>query len=315
MTDKKTISINPELFKISNNKTKRQKTIIPTISSSLKNKFLKKVANSKNDKLKNKKLFVQDPLENNEFEKSIQYISDLIHDEKKENLYNKSIKQPTEQPIIPVMTELSMELQEEIIPEPISNSTISLNYKIDNEVGYGCLKNGLKPNYRTWIKTKKNNCLEENTKPIKQTFIQNNPTSLQEIPIQEIPLQEIPLQEIPIHKKQIIQKEVVSIPKEQTIKKTIKKTYTLGKSKMYRKIGLLLKNKTIKQKVLDAQKELKKTDIKSIKKYLVDKGLIKIGSNAPVDVLKELYENAKLTGEVNNSNKETLLYNFINEKE
>jgi hypothetical protein len=305
MTDKKTISINPELFKISNNKTKKQKTTIPTISSSLKNKFLKKVANSKNEKLKNKKLFVQDPLENNEFEKSIQFISDLIHDEKKENLYNKSIKQPTEQPIIPVMTELSMELQEEIIPEPISNSTISLNYKIDNEVGYGCLKNGLKPNYRTWIKTKKNNCLEENTKPIKQTFIQNTPSLLEEIP----------LQELPIHKKQIIQKEVVSIPKEQTIKKTIKKTYTLGKSKMYRKIGLLLKNKTIKQKVLDAQKELKKTDIKSIKKYLVDKGLIKIGSNAPVDVLKELYENAKLTGEVNNSNKETLLYNFINEKE
>ena len=310
MTDKKTISINPELFKISNNKTKKQKTTIPTISSSLKNKFLKKVANSKNEKLKNKKLFVQDPLENNEFEKSIQYISHLIHDEKKENLYNKSIKQPTEQPIIPVMTELSMELQEEIIPEPVSNSTISLNYKIDNEVGYGCLKNGLKPNYRTWIKTKKNNCLEENTKPIKQTFIQNTPSLLEEIPIQEIPLQQIP-----IHKKQNIQKEVVSIPTEQTIKKTIKKTYTLGKSKMYRKIGLLLKNKTIKQKVLDAQKELKKTDIKSIKKYLVDKGLIKIGSNAPVDVLKELYENAKLTGEVNNSNKETLLYNFINEKE
>ena len=310
MTDKKTISINPELFKISNNKTKKQKTTIPTISSSLKNKFLKKVANSKNEKLKNKKLFVQDPLENNEFEKSIQYISHLIHDEKKENLYNKSIKQPTEQPIIPVMTELSMELQEEIIPEPVSNSTISLNYNIDNEVGYGCLKNGLKPNYRTWIKTKKNNCLEENTKPIKQTFIQNTPSLLEEIPIQEIPLQQIP-----IHKKQNIQKEVVSIPTEQTIKKTIKKTYTLGKSKMYRKIGLLLKNKTIKQKVLDAQKELKKTDIKSIKKYLVDKGLIKIGSNAPVDVLKELYENAKLTGEVNNSNKETLLYNFINEKE
>ena len=304
MTDKKTISINPELFKISNNKTKKQKTSIPTVSSSLKNKFLKKVANSKNEKLKNTKLFVQDPLDNNEFEKSIQYISHLIHDEKKENLYNKSIKQHHEQPIIPVMTELSMELQEEVIPEPLLNSTLSLNYKVDNEVGYGCLKNGIKPSYRNWIKTKKNNCLEENSKPIQQTFIQ---------PPQELLLQEIPLQEpLPLqHKKQ----EVVSIPKEQTVKKTIKKTYTLGKSKMYRKIGLLLKNKTIKQKVLDAQKELKKTDIKSIKKYLVDKGLIKIGSNAPVDVLKELYENAKLTGEVNNSNKETLLYNFINEKE
>lgn len=317
MTDKKTISINPELFKISSNKTKKQKTNIPTISSSLKNKFLKKVANSKNEKLKNKKIFVQDPLENNEFENSIQYISNLIHDEKKENLYNKSIKQHSTQPIIPVMTELAMELQEEVLPEPLSTSTLSLNYKVDNEIGYGCLKNGIKPNYRNWIKTKKNNCLEENTKPIKQTFIQ----TAEEIPLQtfiqtseEIPLiQQPPLQQLALQEKK--QKEIISIPKEHLVKKTIKKTYTLGKSKMYRKIGLLLKNKTIKQKVLDAQKELKKTDIKSIKKYLVDKGLIKIGSNAPVDVLKELYENAKLTGEVSNSNKETLLYNFINEKE
>ena len=75
----------------------------------------------------------------------------------------------------------------------------------------------------------------------------------------------------------------------------------------------MLKNTTIKQKVLDAQKELKKTNIKEIKKYLTKSGLIKIGSSAPVDVLTEIYENAKLTGEVLNSNKETLLHNFINE--
>ena len=77
--------------------------------------------------------------------------------------------------------------------------------------------------------------------------------------------------------------------------------------------GVLLKNTTIKQKVLDAHKELKKTNIKEVKKYLTKAGLVKIGSTAPVDVLKELYESAKLTGEVLNSNKETLLHNFINE--
>ena len=305
MTDKKTISINPELFKISNNKT---------ISTSLKNKFLKKVANSKNEKIK-KKLFVQDSIDSNEFEKSIQYISNLVQDEQKERIYNKSIKQPAEQPIVPVMTELSMELQEEILPEPLNSSNISLNYKIDNDIGYGCLKNGIKPNYRNWIKTKKNNCLDNN---IKTTTFENpiEVTSSVEIPLEQPSLVDDVNEKLPELKKEIPKfEEIVSIPTEQKIKKTIKRTYTLGKSKLYRKIGLLLKNKTIKQKVLDAQKELKKTDLKSIKKYLVDKGLIKIGSNAPVDVLKELYENAKLTGEVNNLNKETLLYNFINEKE
>ena len=314
MTDKKTISINPELFKISNNKTKRTKVNIPTISTSLKNKFLKKVANSKNEKIK-KKLFVQDSIDSNEFEKSIQYISNLVQDEQKERIYNKSIKQPAEQPIVPVMTELSMELQEEILPEPLNSSNISLNYKIDNDIGYGCLKNGIKPNYRNWIKTKKNNCLDNN---IKTTTFENpiEVTSSVEIPLEQPSLVDDVNEKLPELKKEIPKfEEIVSIPTEQKIKKTIKRTYTLGKSKLYRKIGLLLKNKTIKQKVLDAQKELKKTDLKSIKKYLVDKGLIKIGSNAPVDVLKELYENAKLTGEVNNLNKETLLYNFINEKE
>jgi len=344
MTDRKTITINPELFKV-NNKTKKQKTIIPTISSSLKSKFLKKMSNTKNNRLKKKQMFIQDPLETNDFENSIQYLTNLINEEKKDIPHNKSIKQFNN---IPVSTELAIELKEEIIPDPIDNSNISLNYKVDNEVGYGCLKNGIKPNYRTWIKTKKVHPTEKEL-PKKTTFFsekelpkQTTFFSEKEIPKQttitnylpdtfnptydnkeQITLSEeiFPLEEtdvIPITnnyetKENETTEEIISVPKKQLMKNTIKKNYTLGKSKKYRKIGILLKNKTIKQQVLDAQKELKKTNIKSIKKYLTTAGLIKIGSNAPVDVLKEIYENAKLTGNVTNSNKETLLHNFIND--
>jgi hypothetical protein len=322
MTDRKTISINPELFKV-NNKTKKQKSIIPTISPSLKNKFLKKMSNTKNNRLKKKQTFIQDPLETNDFENSIQYLTNLIHEEKKDISHNRSIKQFNN---IPVETELAIELKEEVIPDPIYNSPISLNYKVDNEVGYGCLKNGIKPSYRTWIKTKKVHPTEKEIP--KQTSFSSLPESFQpnydnkeqislsgEIyPLEESDILPIAADSefIPIEPTEPTE-EIISVPKRQLMKNTIKKNYTLGKSTKYRKIGVLLKNKTIKQKVLDAQKELKKTNIKNIKKYLTTTGLIKIGSTAPVDVLKEIYENAKLTGDVTNSNKETLLHNFIND--
>ena len=330
MTDRKTISINPELFKI-NNKTKKQKGIIPTISPSLKNKFLKKMSNTKNNRLKKKQTFIQDPLETNDFENSIQYLTNLIHEEKKDISHNRSIKQFNN---IPVETELAIELKEEVIPDPIYNSTISLNYKVDNEVGYGCLKNGIKPSYRTWIKTKKVHptekeipkqtsfsSLPQTSFPSLSESFQPNYDNKEQISLSEeiYPLEEsdiLPIttdsEFIPIEPTELTE-EIISVPKRQMMKNTIKKNYTLGKSTKYRKIGVLLKNKTIKQKVLDAQKELKKTNIKNIKKYLTTAGLIKIGSTAPVDVLKEIYENAKLTGDVTNSNKETLLHNFIND--
>ena len=296
MTDKKTITINPELFKV-NNKSKKQKTTIPTISSSLKSKFLKKMSNTKNNRLKQKQTFIQDPLESNDFENSIQYLTNLINEEKKD---------------IPVSTELAVELKEEVIPDPIHNSNISLNYKVDNEVGYGCLKNGIKPNYRTWIKTKRIHPTEKEIP--KQTSFYVPDKIPDKMNIIDENIEQIPLTEelFPLEEKEE-EEEIISVPKKQLTKNTIKKKYTLGKSKKYRKISILLKNKTIKQQVLDAQKELKKTNIKNIKKYLTTSGLIKIGSTAPVDVLKEIYENAKLTGNVTNSNKETLLHNFVND--
>ena len=50
-----------------------------------------------------------------------------------------------------------------------------------------------------------------------------------------------------------------------------------------------------------------------VKKYLREHNLIKIGTNAPNDVLRELYEKAVLSGNVNNKNKSNMIHNFINE--
>ena len=114
----------------------------------------------------------------------------------------------------------------------------------------------------------------------------------------------------------------ISAPNERIIAtkrittKTTKRKYTLGKSKLRKTVAVLIKDRGTRKKVLAAQKDLKRKSINDIKTYLRDHNLIKIGSNAPNEVIRKLYESAMLAGEIMNSNADTLLHNFSkNDKE
>jgi len=101
------------------------------------------------------------------------------------------------------------------------------------------------------------------------------------------------------------------LPKKQ--KRTIRRNYTVGKSKKHPKIGVLISNKTIRKNITTKAQLLKQEPIQEVKKFLVKKGFIKIGSTAPNDILRKMYESAILVGgEINNHNSDNLLYNYLN---
>ena len=105
-------------------------------------------------------------------------------------------------------------------------------------------------------------------------------------------------------------------PKKLKRKKTLRRTYKVGRSSVAPKIGVLVSNKTLRNRISTKKQLLKQTPIQDVKKYLIKHGLIRIGSVTPNDVLRKMYESLSLVcGEVHNHNPDTLLYNYINGNE
>jgi len=100
------------------------------------------------------------------------------------------------------------------------------------------------------------------------------------------------------------------IPKINRTTRTYK--YTLGKKNGARHIGLLIKNRETQKRIKQEVSQLKQQPIQEVKNYLRTKNLIKLGSQAPNDVLRKLYEDSILAGEITNNNANNLVYNFIN---
>lgn len=157
---------------------------------------------------------------------------------------------------------------------------------------YGCLKNGSLPTYRASM-----------NKTVKASDIQEKPKTDNAIDRIRARLNE-----------RANRQQAIKVPKTKP-NKLIRRTYHVGKDKYRPSVGVLLPNRTIRNKVTNKSFMLKNTSIDEIRRFLLKQGFIKVGSTSPNDVLRKMYESIMLIdGEIKNYNPDNLLYNFFNDK-
>jgi hypothetical protein len=161
------------------------------------------------------------------------------------------------------------------IPKPV----------INKEPPNGCLKGGSKPTYRQYHnKTLK----RPHVRDISNNNKDNSKTSLT-----------IKSRHKSRHNAKMRQKT----------RRTKTSTFKLGKRG--NNVSVLIKNNATRRKVKREHGILKQKNMSEIKKYLYDKNLLRIGSIAPPDVLRTMYEQSILAGDITNVGMNTTLQNFL----
>ena len=175
--------------------------------------------------------------------------------------------------------DLEKNINHTIKSKKINDIVTPHNLTLKNPPPYSNLKGSNKPTYREWNKTYKTH--GETTGKPRITINENN------------------------NKKYLPTKKLIT-RKIKTIK------YNLGKKG--KTVGILIKNNKTRKKIKHELLSLKKKSIIEVKDYLHQKNLIKSGTLAPNDVLREIYEQSILSGDVVNESNQNLIHNFLNNK-
>jgi len=345
-TEKKTIQINPDLFKMSGNTTRKNrkpresKNPIkvkappkPKNNSTLKKNLLKMIRNhqqqtqnASSDKSKIPPSLDMDAVgtPKTEFEQSLQFLS-KVNEKTQENKEKKlkKVKNQTIRNVIPIhpthMKHNHVEKPDLVASMPprihLDNMPIPSNEPAVQLVPpkpYGCLKNGSLPTYRTW-KNQTQKVLPPQVLPkLPKPMIEIRPSDSMEHYEQKLNEQIQNMSKM--EQLRVKNNPVPCEPKKpRKQKRILRRTFSVGKSKRFPHVSVLVSNKTIRNNTNLKSIDLQQAPIKDVKKYLLKQGLIKIGTTTPNNVLRQIYESAKLLpGEVKNYNPENLLYNYFN---
>jgi hypothetical protein len=345
MSDKKILSINMDEFSYSNNKTKKtQPKQKPQDKIRVKNPANKKQQTLRKQSLLNmirkqqedryKRLYSnnQQSTQSNQPSSQIQnnnvdkFNSDF--DNSSRAYLDRQIKK--HEMNVPKNTTLKRypSNEQHITQQPTVHTT-------NTTPKYGCLKNGNLPTYRNYlnktqhnrpsIQVGSNTSLNSNIPNVTNNTItpqqspvsiyeknENNPPSILESQINDGMKKMSELKQ----RNDILSKLSNKRPKTLKRKKTLRRTYKVGRSSVAPKVSVLVSNKTLRNRVSTQKQLLKQTPIQDVKKYLIKHGLIRVGSTTPNDVLRKMYESLSLVcGEIHNHNPDTLLYNYINGNE
>ena len=342
MSDKKVLNINPDLFSFSKtNKTRKKKEkkeggeqikVKSTIANKDKSKektlkkrsILKMIREQQQNNYD--KMFELKPKKKetnnfeNEFEKATEYLDNLVKNQVNQVTPTKSnnttlkntnnfiqplsvtpVLQPNFQPNIPVIENIKLDF-----PSNNNDNIMLKNTQFASmpEPQYGCLKNGTLPTYRSFINKTVKNTGGSN---VDSSIIEQQERSKENIRGISSIMQQKEMNKLLLPKK-------IRKPKKQ--RKTIRRTFKTGRSKIKPKVSVLISNKTIRNNISTKKQLLKQHSIPEIKKYLIKHGFIRVGSATPNDVLRKMYETATLVcGEIMNHNPDNLLYNFVNTKD
>jgi hypothetical protein len=376
MSEKKTIQINPDLFKVTNTSRKKQMPIkIKSPEKKQKQKTLRKnvlkmirekqqeeykrlfdtpeknSSSSSNSHL-NSSLSSSNTEFNKEFDESLKFFSSLAN--KPENIehHNTTFKKYPENDSILLQpnTPLFINTNENIntnLPEVFNptNNTFQIkkpSFILPPPPKYGCLKNGSLPTYKNWhtqtqrvypntmmsntmmsnpmiINTNQTNTNQTNTNQTNTNPMMSNPMIINTNQTTNTFLEKNQEPNMFSKKKEyqnIFNDKNINRIKYKKQKKIFKRTHYVGRCKTKPQIGVLISNRTIRNRISTDAQLLKQTNIRDVRQFLIKKGFIKVGTNTPNDVLRKMYESVSLIcGEIQNHNSENLLFNFIhNEK-
>lgn len=310
MSDKKVFSINPELFSFSNTTKKRKSPVkekikMKPIKNQTKNDTLRKKSILKmireHNSDRNRENFskyeqqFKPVTKTNDFEAAKNFFKQMPSGNK--NNVNRTIKKYDSIGDTPVFKNndvlpLNNIVNSDQITVPVDNNTMKINNIPLPAPKHGCLKNGSLPTYRQYMNQTRKKFESINGGDIikpSEGFIKANAY------------------------KQMEKLKNLKKKKRRMQKRTIRRTYKTGKSRIMPKVSVLLSNKTMRSNILEREISLKQVPIDEIKKYLIKQGFTKIGTSTPNDVLRKMYESALLIcGEVTNYNADTLTYNFLN---
>ncbi len=262
-----------------------------------------------------------------------------IHQQRQPQIQIQEQTEPISPKNIPISENVNLELPESLQEINLSNNISSIplsNIVLDNtevksnktttrknlsEPVYGCLKNGVKPTMKKNTTVKNNivfddklnyyegeDSFQEETKP---TIITEKKESINVI--EETP--EVKLDPITEITNDNINNDNKKLKKNKMALKLNKTKKILGKDEKKRKVSLIINNNTVRKTIKKEKHVLNTTPIKKIRHYLKRKGLIEAGSSAPDDVLRSIYTNSKLSGDIENKNGETYINNYMNTDE